>query len=59
MTITDEMVERAARALRLQARINFKISDSFDWDTIDEPMRAHYRSEARAALEAALSENEG
>lgn len=43
--VTDEMVERAARAL---------MPGSMGWDRSSEYVRAAYRDNARAALTAAL-----
>ena len=47
MKVSDEMVERAARALWMRAT-------SDPWDGASEKFREHYLKDARAALEAAL-----
>ena len=47
MKVSDEMVERAARALWMRAT-------SDPWDGASEKFREHYLKDARAALETAL-----
>jgi hypothetical protein len=53
MTITDEMVERAARAL--YESDSTKYGTQLPWDNI-KYLREDYLTQARAAIEAALSE---
>lgn len=53
--ITDEMVERAVRAIR---GLRTGASSALVWCEIGEAARDVYRAEARAALDAALSAHE-
>ena len=50
--ITDEMVEKAARALNLKAGELRGLAFEDDWETITEGERGGWRMCARAALEA-------
>lgn len=54
MPITDEMVERAAQAIRECVAERHKNDET--WDQLKDWLRAAYRDEARAALNAALAD---
>jgi hypothetical protein len=55
MTINDEMVERAARALYvLEPIYSHDMHRTLTWDELGEAHRECKREHARAALEAAL-----
>lgn len=53
--VTDEMVERAARAANLDAGRQRGLAFEDDWQTITEQERGGWRLVARAALVAAFS----
>lgn len=54
MPVTDQMVELAARAIRECVAERHKNNET--WDELKDWLRAAYRDEARAALNAALSD---
>jgi uncharacterized Zn finger protein (UPF0148 family) len=56
MRVTDEMVERAARAANLDAGRQRGLAFEDDWEDITEQERGGWRQVARAALTAALSQ---
>lgn len=55
MTVTDEMVERAAQAAFWSDRKLGHHKDDWTWDDIPDQGRKDYRAMARAALAAALN----
>jgi hypothetical protein len=57
MTITDEMIERAAKAIYKDWRGD-NCKGTPDWSDMYEPVKDGRRRTARAALEAALSGKE-
>ncbi len=56
-TITDEMIEAAAQAIREQAaaRSIHRYSLPRPWNALPDTLKANYRAEAAAALHAGLA----
>lgn len=57
--ITDEIVEKAARALNYEAGRLRGLTFTDDWETITEGERGSWRLCARAALEAVEDDMKG
>jgi hypothetical protein len=59
LTITDEIVEKAGRAMNLEAGRLRGLAFEDDWNEITEGERGQWRCVARAALEAVKEEDDG
>lgn len=56
LTVDEDMVERAARALYLQ---EIAWSSKAEWDRLPDPVKKMWHLKARAVLDAALNPREG